>query len=262
MNIYLHELKVNFKSACVWLVTILILTAIMVFMYIGISDDIDLFKQVLSNFPESLRVAFGISIDRIESALGYFSSFVLSMILVSVATQAMILGMSILSKEVREKTADFLYSKPVTRSQIITSKLLAGLTIFVVSNVIFITMLYFSLSYVTSTSFDFNTFMLLALIPSIIEILFFTLGTFISSLMKKVKGALPISLGVVFGLYLLSSFADAKMRALLPFKYFDPNYILDNSKYELKYLLLTTIIIVVTTMLTYVMYNKKDIESV
>jgi ABC-2 type transport system permease protein len=240
----------------------LILAGIMLSMYISFSQDIDAFKQILSNYPENLRKAFGINIDGFGSVLGYYSSFILTFILVCGSVEAMILGISILSKEIREKTADFLYSKPISRSQIITYKLLSVLTLLIISNITFILGLYLLIISVSSASFDFNVFILLALIPFITQLIFFTLGIFISSLMSKIKAVLPISMGIVFGIYILSAFADEKFRVLMPFKYFDTKYILNNSKYEFNYIILTFAIITISTVLTYIIYKKKDIHSV
>lgn len=262
MNIYLHELKANRKFIFTWLVSMLALACMMLAMYGSISQDIDVFKQILSNFPASLRMAFGISIDRIGSILGYYSSFVLSIILVCSSMEAMILGMSILSKEVREKTADFLYTKPVSRTKIITSKILASFTLLLISNIVYILALYATVVSVSSIAIDLNVFMLLALIPLFIQCIFFSLGIALSSLMNKVKAVLPLSMGITFGFYILSAFSDEKMRAFMPFKYFDTNYIFTNSKYEFKYVILTFVIVLISTALTYVIYKKKDIHSV
>ncbi|MDD2377092.1 MAG: ABC transporter permease subunit [Clostridia bacterium] len=262
MNVYLHELKANRKFAITWLLIMLSFVGIMVFMYIGISKDIDIFKKILSNYPENLRKAFGINVDLIGSALGYYSSFILMITLLCSSMQAMILGVSILSKEIREKTADFLYSKPISRSQIITSKLLASFTLLIASNIIFVVCLFFVLSSVSSVSFDLGIFILIALIPLFIQFIFFSLGIFISAIMSKIKAVLPISMGTVFGIYILSSFAGEELRVLLPFKYFDTKYILNNSKYELNYVILTFVIITILTALTYIIYKKKDIHSV
>lgn len=262
MNIYLHELKANRKFTITWFISIFLLTLIMLSVFISVNKDLDAFKQVLSNYPEGIRAAFGINIDRISSSLGYFSSFVLTIVCVCSAIQAMILGVSILSKEVREKTADFLYSKPISRNRIITSKLLASFTLLVVSNLVYVIGVFITLLAISNSSFDLTTFILIAKIPFIIQLIFFSLGIFISSLMSKVKAVLPISMGIVFGLYLLSSFADEKLRVLMPFKYFNTGYILDNASYETNYVILTLAIIIVCTCLTYIIYKKKDIESV
>ncbi len=262
MNIYLHELKANSKFVINWLIAILCVALIMISSYIAVSKDLDSFRQVLSNYPESIKIAFGINIDKITSILGYFSSFVLAILCVCSAIEAMILGISILSKEIREKTADFLYSKPVSRNKVITSKLLASLTLLIICNIIFIIVVFIALNIVSNSTFDLTTFILIAIIPFIIQLIFFSLGMFISSLMSKVKAVLPISMGIVFGFYILSSFADEKLRAIMPFKYFDTSYILDKSKYELNYVLITIAVIILSTFFTYIIYKKKDIEAV
>ena len=71
-------------------------------------------KKYLKDYPEPVRKALGLSVDSISSILGFYSYIFLYITLCG-AIQAMNLGTSIISKEVSEKTADFLLTKPVTR---------------------------------------------------------------------------------------------------------------------------------------------------
>lgn len=262
MNVYLHELKISKKFVIIWLLVKLTLASIMIFMYLSIRDEIDLFTQLLDNFPESLKLAYGINIDTFGSTMGYYSSFVLTFILLCSSIEGMIFGMSILSKEIIERTSDFLYSKPISRIKIITSKLFAAKTLIIISNILFIIGIYICLSIVSTTNIDMKTFILIALIPLLLQIIFFSIGIVISSIFIKIKAITTISMGLIFGLYMFSTFGDKDLRILMPFKYFDSSYILINKEYEIKYVITTLIIAIISIALTYLINNKKDIPSV
>ncbi|MNP68516.1 hypothetical protein D3C76_1644860 [compost metagenome] len=78
---------------------------------------------------------------------------------------------------------------------------------------------------------------------------------------------LPVSLGVVFGLYVVGALLAADSpgsaaRALSPFQYFSPAYILEHAGYETAYLILGAAIVVIGTILTYFIYTRKDIHAV
>ena len=96
----------------------------------------------------------------------------------------------------------------------------------------------------------------------IIQLLFLTLGFFISVILKKVKAVLAMAMGIVFGFYFFSVFAAEKLRLLMPFNYFDANYIIKHSSYESLYLGSTFLLIIIFISLSYYIYQKKDIASI
>ena len=261
MNIYLYELKANRKFAITWIITMICIVFFLALFFPSFANDVDDFAKIMSNLPASIQSALGMNPKTIGTILGYYA-FVLTILTICGAMEAMLLGLSILSKEIRAKTADFLLSKPVSRNQIVASKLLACLTIIVVSNLIYLLTFYPILLMYTNASFPYETYALLTLTVFFIQIMFFTIGALISVIVSKVKAILPLSLGIVFGIYLLSTFSDEKLRALLPFKYFNIPEILQKSSYEFKYVWLALGIAAISVILTFVIYKKKDIQAV
>lgn len=84
---------------------------------------------------------------------------------------------------------------------------------------------------------------------------------------NKLKSVLPISLGVVLGLYMAGAFISTDKnsevaRFISPFQYFDITYIIKNAGYETKYLITGAIIVIAAIALSYVIYTKKDIHAV
>lgn len=261
MNMYLHELKANRKFALSWFIAIIAVVFFLVSFYPIFSKEMSDFLQIINNLPEMIRNALGMHSETIGSILGYYS-FILTFIIIFGAIQAMIMGLSILSKEMRQRTADFLLSKPVSRFKIVTSKLLACLTILVISNILYFVIFYFILLSFSNATFAFNTYVLLTLVLLLMQLLFFSLGVVLSVFMLKIKAILPISLGTVFGFYLLSTFTEDKLRVLMPFQYFKATDILLKTSYELRYLFLSLGIIAVFICVTYIVYKNKDIDAV
>jgi ABC-2 type transport system permease protein len=262
MNVYLYELKANRKFITTWLIVILSIGLVMLSFYPTIFKDMDAFIKMMENYPKNIRDAFGMNLNTMGSLLGYYSSFPLTFITICAAMEATILGVSILSKEIRDKTADFLFTKPLSRMKIITSKLLASISLLALSNLILIFGAYLLLLMFSKTSFSFSVFLLLTSAVFIIQLVFFAIGILVSVLLPKVKAPISISMAIVFGFYALGVIVDEKMRLINPFKYFDSVYIIENTSYELKYLLATFVVIVSSTVLTYIIYKKKDIHSV
>ncbi|MDT8719355.1 ABC transporter permease subunit [Clostridium sp. 19966] len=266
MNMFLHELKAMRKSAAIWAASLIALAVIFLSIYPSMANDAADYKKLLSNYPETVRAMLGINLDYITSILGFYSmSF--SFILLCGAVQAMNLGVAILSKESRERTADFLLVKPVSRVSIVTAKLSAAFTSIVITNVVFYAAAYVIANIVKTSNYDSKRFFMINLTMFFIQLIFIALGVLVSVFFKKLKSVLPISLGVVFGLYMIGALIstdknNALTRFISPFKYFDTTYIIKNGSYESSYLIVSLIIILISVLISYVVYIKKDIHAV
>ncbi len=266
MNIFLYEVKSLRKSIITWSLSLLALAALYLSIYPSLAKDAEDFKKLIEGYPEAIRAMLGINLEYITSLLGFYS-MIFTFILLCGAIQAMNLGVSILSKESRERTADFLLVKPVSRSSIVSAKLLAALTAIVITDIIFIGLS--TLMAVLQNTEDFNPklFFMINLSMFFVQIVFIAIGMLVSVFFKKIKNVLPISLGFVFGFYLIGALlitdTDNKAeRILSPFKYFDITYIINNGSYESLYLIISLIIIAVCVTIGYIIYNRKDIHAV
>lgn len=266
MNMYLQELRSMRKSLIIWTCSLIALAAIFLSIYPSVAKDAADFKTLLSNYPAPIRAALGINLDFITSMIGFYS-FVFSFIVLSGAVQAMNLGVSILSRESRERTADFLLVKPVSRASIVSAKLLAAFTTILVTNVIFNAVCFLIANSVKTTDYNAKLFLMVNLSMFFIQIIFLAVGMVVSVFFKKLKSVLPVSLSVVFGLYIIGALIatgknDDAARFISPFRYFDITYIIKNSSYETSYMILSTVIVIVAVAASYLIYVRKDIHAV
>lgn len=265
MNMFLHELKAYRKSTIVWTLSLVAIVILFLSMFPSFSKDAEEFKKLLEGFPVELRKAIGLSIDSIATLLGFYSYAFLYLKLAG-AIQAMNLGTSILSKESREKTADFLLTKPVTRTQVVTAKVMAALVSLIITNLIFITSAFVMASIVAGDEFSRKVLFLLSITLFFIQLMFLALGIIISVIFPKIKSVISVSLGTVFGFFMLgmisSTTDDKALRYLTPFNYFDSTYIVKNTGYENSFLFTGIILIIAAVAASYYLYVKKDVHSV
>lgn len=266
MNMFLYELKSLRKSTIIWICALIALAALYLSIYPSMAKDAEDFKEILSNYPAAVRAMLGINLDYITSILGFYS-MIFSFIALCGAIQAMNLGVSILSKETRERTADFLLVKPVSRSAIVNAKLLAAFTTILITNAVFSVLSSIIASSVTTADFSGKLFFMINLTLFFIQLIFLALGVVVSVFFNKLKSVLPISLGIVFGLYMIGALLatgknDDVARFISPFRYFDITYIIKNASYEASYLITGTAIVVITIVASYAIYKKKDIHAV
>lgn len=266
MNMYRHELKALRNSALIWICVLAGVAALYLSVYPSIASDAESFKELLEGYPASLRAMLGIRLDGIASLLGFYS-FIFSFIVLCGAIQAMNLGASILSKEARERTADFLLVKPVTRKAIVSAKLLAAFTVLAATNLVFYAASSALALLVSPESFSQRSFFLINLTLFFVQVIFLAIGAAASVFFTRLKSVLPLSLGTVFGLYaagalLAGGTGHAAARVLSPFQYFSTAYILEHGAYETGYLILGAGIVAAGIAVTYLVYIRKDVHAV
>ena len=104
-------------------------------IFSGFASEAEDLNEILAEFPEEFLIAFGMNGIDMSTVLGFFG-IALLFCQMCVAIQAANYGFALVSVEERDLTADFLLSKPVGRSRILTSKLLAALTSLAITNIV------------------------------------------------------------------------------------------------------------------------------
>jgi beta-exotoxin I transport system permease protein len=265
MNIFFHELKAYRKSTFIWSVSLVLIIVLFMSFYPAFAKDAEDFKKIMEGYPEAIRNAIGFNLGNFFTILGFYC-FPLSFITLCGAIQGMNLGTSIVSKEVREKTADFLLTKPVTRTTVLTAKLMAAFASIVITNIVYLAVTIFIAFQVKTDDFSLKILIMLSLTMFFIQLIFLALGIVISVIVPKIKSVLTVSLATVFAFYFLGMFSsttgEEAKRYISPFKYFDTAYIIKHASYEASFLIVGAVIIILAITASYFVYVKKDIHGV
>ena len=196
MNIFIHELKAYRRATFIWTAALSLMAVLFLSIFPAFYKDARILTDVFAAFPQMIRDALGISPDMIASLLGFYS-FLIGYVVLCGAIQAMNIGMSLLSKEIAGKTVDFLLTKPVTRTSILTFKLLAALACIIITNLIYLVVASLTAWSVQVQAFDFRLFLMLSLSLLYVQVIFLALGFLVSVLLRKIKSVLPITLSIV-----------------------------------------------------------------
>lgn len=265
MNIFVQELKNSAASMIYWTLAITLFVFIFMFMYPPISQDAAILEKIFDSFPLEIRQALGISMLNLSQLLGFYG-FIFIYVLLIGSIYAMKSGISILSEEIRSRTADFLLVKPVSRTTIVSAKALTVLFHLVVQNILFILFSFWIVRSYDPASFDTGIFLLINLSLFQVQLFFAAMGLFLSVIIKKIKTVLPITLGVVFAFFIIQminqSLNDPKLAYVTPFSYFDVAEIIQNAGYDLSFLGINLLFIFGFTALTYFIYRRKDMPSI
>jgi len=230
------------------------------------ADQAALMNEMLAKFPPEMRAAFGLDKMNLATVLGYYS-FIFLFVQLCLAIQASNYGFGLVSIEESELTADFLLSKPVSRTQVLTSKLLAALTSLTITNLV-VWMSSFVAIALFHGDYEYETSTLLLLLFSIIifQLFFLSVGLLISLLVKRVRNITPYGLGLGFGAYVLSAFSgvfgDVALEMITPFKHLDAAAIVQNAAYDMPLVLLNIAVTIVSLAASYWLYIRRDIPAV
>ena len=253
------------KSVFTWSVSIALLLLVYLSAFSSLSVDAALMSEMLASFPEELLIAFGMTDMNFSSILGFYG-VVFLFCQVCLAIQAANYGISLVSIEEREMTADFLLAKPIKRTKILTSKLLAAFTSLTITNLVVWISSFVVINLVRDgETYDTRKLVLLLLSIVIFQLFFLTVGMLISLLMKRVRSVTPLSMALAFGMYVLSAFSgmlgDAKLEIITPFKHFEPNYIIKHGSYDLPLVMISVLAILVSIAASYWLYAKRNIHT-
>jgi ABC-2 type transport system permease protein len=265
MNIYLHEFKAKLKSVLVWSTSIAALLFVFSSIYTGFSSQSALLTEMMANFPRELLLAFGMENMDWSNVLGYFG-LVFLFCQICLAIQAANYGFGLVSIEESELTADFLLAKPVGRTAIMNSKLLAALSSLTITNLVVWIVSFICITvFAAGEAYPVKSLVMLLLSIIVFQLFFLSVGLVISLLMKRVRSVTPLSMGLVFGLYILNVFGDMlgkkSLEIISPFTQFDPNYILKNSAWDMSLAWISLAAILISVVASYMLYARRNIAS-
>jgi len=265
-NIYRHELRTRLRSVVVWSLAVSALVIIFFSFFSVFADQAELLNEMMDRFPPEMRAAFGLDRMDLATVLGYYS-FIFLFVQLCLAIQASNYGFGLVSIEESELTADFLLSKPISRTEALSSKLLAAITSLTITNLVV-----WAASFAAITLFrgereySASTLLLLLLSIAIFQLFFLGVGLVGSLVVKRVRSVTPYALGLGFGAYVLSAFSgmlgDVKLELITPFKHLDAAAIVQNAALDTPLVLLNVAVSAIALATSYWLYVRRDIPAV
>lgn len=263
MNIVLREIKASFRSLIIWSISMVFLIFVGMVKYSSFEAVGQSANDFLDQLPPALLNIMGMSGVDLTSILGFYSIFFLYFMLLA-GIHAIMLGAVIISKEERDKTADFLFVKPIHRSRIITAKLTAILIDVLVLNLItLISSVVFVGIYNKGDSIN-NQIIKLMIALFILQVLFASIGAGISAVVKDTKKATSMASTILLLTFILSVAIDlydkiSFLKYFTPFKYFIAVDLVNGSSFNILHIFLSLIIIIISVSTTYILYRKRDL---
>lgn len=265
MNMFWHELRSYRKSTIIWILSLSCLIIFYLSLYPAFASDIATTKKLFLGIPQAYRAILDIHLDTFFTVLGFYS-YLMTFVVLAGAVQAMNIGVGIVSKETRLKTAEFLLTKPVTRTKIMTSKICAAFSLIVITNLVYSSVAVASASVLVTEHFSLKIFLMISAILFFVQLFFLALGFLYSVSFPKIKSVVSYSLPTVFTFFIInmldSVIGNKNIRYVTPFKFFNTVYIIKHSAYEARFIIFEIILIIFAFIASYIIYVKKDISSI
>jgi ABC-2 type transport system permease protein len=262
MNILKRELKFGFKTFICWMIGLFVLVFIGIIKYQGISTGGADVNDMLAAFPRVVLAVMGIvGVD--INTLGGYTAILTYYVLICAVIYAVHLGSAAVSRESVDKTYEFAFTKPCSRSHILAIKLAAAwvyLILFCIFNILFSVM---AVAYLKTAE---NVTMQIALFTVsvfLIGSLFIALSAFLAAASKQAeKGSLYGNLAFLYA-FILGIVCDmlenaGLIKLISPFKYFSAADLISN-KLDPVYTCLSILLAIVFLYGAFAKFNKKDL---
>lgn len=263
--IFKREMKRNMKSLLIWSVILSGLILMMLSLYPQFAADQHAMNEMLDAYPEQLKKAFGMDTINFGTILGFYGVEVYMFTTLVGSVYAAMLASGILVKEESEKTAEFLLSKPITRADIVVQKLGAVIANLLLFNCALILASLLGFSF-TEEEVTYGVYALLALATLLLHLTIASISFLLSSVMRKNRNIVSISLGIVFlsyALHIAAGVSDqlSAIRHISFFHYIDAASIIAGETIEPVYIGVMALVTALCIGVAFVYYQKKDIAA-
>ena len=233
-NLYRKELKRNRKNLMVWTLIVLGFTLFVLGFYPSIADMGTALTDLMEKLPPELGKAMGMDMTTWSGSVGYYSTYYGIYIILLMGIYTTSTGATIVSKEERDGTSEFLLTRPLSRTNIMVTKMAA---LFTLVGIIFLLQTLTAMAGFQFFSPNEVNWTEVSIMHGhgFILILFFTcIGVLLPHLSHPKKNFMGMVVGLIFGSYFLNALSRSSpdlewLGYISPFHYMsfsisDPDY--------------------------------------
>lgn len=201
-----------------------------------------------------------VAVTAVKNITIYFTSA--NLVVVSWNAYASLCAVGILSKEEKDKTAEFLLTHPVSRKRVITEKLIAVLIQITAMNIIIYALAIGSIAAVGET-IPWKEISLMHLAYYLLQLELSGICFGISAFLRK--GSAGIGLGIAAMMYFLNIIANIAdvaefLKYITPFGYCEGADIVSNGSLDCTLVTIGIVLGISGIIIAYLKYTKKDIH--
>ncbi len=261
MTLVKHELRQNKISFLIWTVSIGFLVAICILLFPEMKDQMSSVNDAFASMG-SFSEAFGMDRLNYGTLIGFYAIECGNIWGLGGAFFVCLCAVSILSKEEKEKTAEFLLTHPVSRQRIITEKLIAVLIQIAAMNLIIYAVSVGTIAAI-GEKIPWKEINLLHLSYFLLQIELAGICFGISAFIRKSSAGVGLGIAaMMYFLNLIANIADVAefLKYITPFGYCEGADIVSNGRLDGVMVAIGIAAGICGTVIAYLKYTKKDIH--
>ena len=261
MTLVKHELRQGKTAFLIWTASIGFLLAVCIFLFPEMKGQMDSVNDIFASMG-SFTEAFGMDRLNFGTLIGFYAVECGNILGLGGAFYAALCAVGILSKEEKDKTAEFLLTHPVSRKRIITEKLIAVLIQLTAMNIILYALAVGSIAAV-GEAIPWKEVSLLHLAYYLLQVELAGICFGISAFLRK--GSVGVGLGIAVMMYflnLIANITDAAefLKYITPFGYCEGADIISSGSLDGTLVSIGAVIGICGIIIAYLKYTKKDIH--
>ena len=261
MTIVRHDLRQGKTAFALWTGSVAFLLVICVFLFPEMKGQMDTVSGMFSHMG-SFTAAFGMDRLNIGTLIGFYAVECGNILGLGGAFFASLTGVSVLAKEERDHTAEFLLTHPLSRARVVSEKLAAVLIQIAAMDIILLGLALLSVRLI-GEAIPWREILLIhgayCLLHVQLSCVCFGLSAFLH------RGGAGLGIGLAAGMYFLNLIANLTDRAkflkyITPFGYCEAADILANGRPDPALLLPGALFTTAAVAAAYWRYGTKDIR--
>lgn len=261
MTLIKHELKQGRTALVIWTASIAFLMVICILMFPEMKQEMDSVSDMFASMG-SFTEAFGMDRINFGTLLGFYAVECGNILGLGGAFFASLIAITVLAKEEKERTAEFLLTHPVSRVRIVTEKLTAVLIQIVLMNAVIWALSAASIA-IIGEEIPWKELNLMHLSYFLLQIELAGICFGLSAFLRR--GGLGIGLGLATVMYFFNIVANISdsaefLKYITPFGYTEGADIVANGSLDTAMVLLGMAYTAIGIAAAYWKYCKKDIQ--
>ena len=261
MTVLKHEIRQGRTAFLIWTCAIASLLAVCIFLYPEMKDEMGNVTDMFASMG-AFSAAFGMDRLNFESLIGFFSVECGNVLGLGGGLFASMLAAGMLSKEEKDKTAEFLLTHPVSRVRVLLEKLAA-----VLLQITFMNLIIYAVSigavYAIGEDIPWRELNLMLLAYYLMQLELAGICFGISAFMKR--GSLGAGLGIAAVMYFLNIIANIAeaaepLKYITPFSYCEGADIVENGALDGTLFGIGIVIGIAGVVIAFARYTKRDIS--
>ncbi len=261
MTVFKQEIRSQRVPILIWSLSIGLMISFCVLMYPQMKSEMDQVTDMFSSMG-SFSAAFGMDKLNFGTLIGFYAVEGGNILGIGGAFFAAITAISALAKEEKERTAEFLFTHPVSRVRVITEKLLSVCAILLIMNAIIMICSVCSVL-IIGEKIEWDILILFHAAAFLMQLeiagICFGISAFIS------RSGLGIGIGLAAMLYFVNLIANIsesakKLKYITPFSYTEGSDIINDRTLKISYVIPGMILMIAGVVAAYIKYTKKDLQ--